>query len=230
MSKLTLFLSLFSMVLSVKAQQTTQKKAKIIFYDAENKSATMDKFNADLKKYVLTHLLSRRQYGEDSTVYIVKKKPREMIIADSIAEASRLAKFKALIGTMAKDFNLTDLNGKQVKLSGLKGKVVVLNFWFTGCPPCVEEIPQLNKLTSIYNKSRVKFLAITFDKSEVVRNFQKDHDFKFQLLTDAKDVIDDYGINLFPGTIIVDKSGIIRLAINSDVDLVNKIKHKIDSL
>ena len=153
-----------------------------------------------------------------------------MMIADSIAEASRLPKYKALIGTMAKDFSLTDLNGKQVKLSRLKGKAVVLNFWFTGCPPCVEEIPQLNKLTSIYNKSRVKFLAVTFDKSEVVRNFQKDHDFNFQLLTDAKNVIDDYGINLFPSTLVIDNSGIIRLAINSDVDLVNKIKHTIDSL
>lgn len=194
MNKLTLLLSLFCMVLSVQAQETTQKKAKIIFYDAENKPASLDKVNADLEKYVLTHLLAEMRYSDDSIVYRVEKKPREMMIADSIARASRLARFKALIGTMAKDFTLTDLNGKQVKLSSLKSNVVVINFWFTGCPPCVEEIPQLNKLTSMYNKSGVKFLAITFDKPEIVRNFQKDHDFKFQLLADAKNVVDDYSI------------------------------------
>lgn len=230
MKKLTLLLSLFCMAFTLKAQETTQKKTKIIFYDAENKLATMDKVKADLEKHVLTHLLSETRFGEDSVVYRMEKKPRKMMIADSIAEASRLAKFKALIGTSAKDFTLTDLNGRQVKLSQLKGKVVVLNFWFTGCPPCVEEIPDLNNLTSMYNKSKVKFLAVTFDKAEVVRTFQKNHDFKFQQLPDARNVVDDYNIKLFPSTLVIDKSGVIRLAINSDLDLVNTIKQGINSL
>ena len=75
MNKLTLFLLLFCMVLFAQAQKTIQKQVKIVFYDAQNKPATLDKVNADLEKHVLTHLLTKRQYGNDSVIYRVEKPP-----------------------------------------------------------------------------------------------------------------------------------------------------------
>ena len=228
--KVPLLFLLFCITISVQAQETAQKKPKIIFYDVDNKPASLDKLNADLKKYVATHLLSERKYGNDSTVYRVKKMPKEMLLKDSIDNVNRLNKLKALEGTAAEDFTLTDLNGKELKLSKLKGKIVVLNFWFTGCTPCIDEIIELNKLTSMYKNSKVRFLAITFDKAQAVRTFQEEHDFKFDLLPDAKIVTDAYGIKLFPQTMVVDKAGIIRLAINNDKDILDKLKHTIDSL
>lgn len=228
--KIALLFSLICVAISVQAQESAQKKPKIIFYDADNKLATIDKFNADLKKYFATHLSSERRFNNDSVVYKVEKMPREMHVKDSLANIDRLAGLKALQGTPAKDFTLTDLAGKTIKLSRLKGKIVVLNFWFTGCTPCIDEIAELNKLTSMYKNSKVRFLAITFDNAQAVRTFQKEHVFKSEILPDAKIVTDDYGIKRFPQTMVIDKAGIIRLAINNDKDILDNVKNTIDSL
>jgi peroxiredoxin len=112
----------------------------------------------------------------------------------------------------------------------LQLEIVVLNFWFTKCTPCIDEIAELNKLTSMYKNSKVRFLAITFDKAQAVQNFQKEHGFKFELLPDAKMVTDDYGIKRFPQTMVIDKAGIIRLAINNDEHIFSKVKDTIDAL
>lgn len=221
-----LFLSVFSFA---EAQEVSQKKPIVICYDAEGKLASFEKLNADLATFVETHILSVTSYGKDTTVCKVVKKPREMFVQDSLAKAKRIEVLNAMIGKPAKDFTLVDLNNKKIELSKLKGKVVVVNFWFTGCPPCIEEIPELNKLATSYNKSKVKFLAITFDKADAVRNFQKVHDFKFQILADAKKVTEDYNIMLYPTTFVIDKSGIIRLAINSDKNIEANLKGAIST-
>lgn len=153
-----------------------------------------------------------------------------MLLQDSIRNDNRLAELKALEGTLAKDFTLNSLNGKKFKLSKLKGKIVVLNFWFTRCFPCIDEIADLNKLAAMYNNSEVIFLAITFDKAQDVRVFQKEHKFKFHLLPDAKIVTDDYGIKLYPRTMVIDKTGTIKLAINTDENILKKVKKAIDSI
>lgn len=109
-------------------------------------------------------------------------------------------------GEPAPDFETTDINGKTVKLSDLKGKIVVINFWFTTCPPCVAEIPELNKIASKYKKSSVEFLAITFENKDKVAPFLKKHPFYFDIITDAK-IIRKYNIIGFPTSLIIDKEG-----------------------
>ncbi|WP_214226134.1 TlpA disulfide reductase family protein [Pedobacter sp. B4-66] len=221
-----LFLCMFSLA---EAQEVSQKKPIVICYDAEGKLASLEKLNADLATFVETHILSVTNYGKDTTVLKVVKKSREMFVQDSLAKAKRIEVMNAMIGKPAKDFTLVDLNNKKIALSNLKGKVVVVNFWFTGCPPCIEEIPELNKLATSYNKSKVKFLAITFDKEDTVRNFQKDHEFKFQILTDAKKITEDYNIMLYPTTFVIDKTGVIRSAINSDKNIGTTLKRAINT-
>jgi len=109
-------------------------------------------------------------------------------------------------GELAPDFDVTDIKGNTYKLSDLKGKIVVLNFWFTTCPPCVMEIPELNKIASKYKKSGVVFLAITFENKDKVNNFIKEHPFYFNLIADAT-MVRKYGINGFPTSILIDKEG-----------------------
>ena len=62
-------------------------------------------------------------------------------------QAENKENLDALLNKPAPDFTLKDLTGKKWRLSQLKGKTVVLNFWFTTCPPCIQEIPDLNELT-----------------------------------------------------------------------------------
>ncbi|MBL7559031.1 TlpA family protein disulfide reductase [Olleya sp. YSTF-M6] len=110
-------------------------------------------------------------------------------------------------GEKALDFITTDLNGNTFKLSDLKGQVVVLNFWFTKCGPCISEMPELNNLTENFKNKKVKFLAITFNSKEIVKQFLKDTAFDYTITPNANDVITMYGVQSYPTSIVIDKNG-----------------------
>jgi peroxiredoxin len=115
-----------------------------------------------------------------------------------------------LVGHPAKDFELKDIDGKSHSLAALKGKIVVLNFWFTACGACIQEMPELNKLQQQYADKNVAFLALGLDDAIRTRAFLKTHDFHYTLLTDAKAVQADYNITMCPISMVIDKTGIIR--------------------
>ncbi len=114
-------------------------------------------------------------------------------------------------GELAKDFIATDLKGNNIKLSKLRGKVVVLNFWFIKCKPCITEMPHLNELKELYNSNDVEFLAVTFDKKEMVEQFLDDHSFNYEIVANANDAINIYGVNSFPTNMVINQKGEIVL-------------------
>ncbi|WP_055443835.1 peroxiredoxin family protein [Lacinutrix himadriensis] len=114
-------------------------------------------------------------------------------------------------GERALDFIAKDIHGKTYKLSELKGKVVVLNFWFTKCGPCITEMPQLNTLASNFKDKDVVFLALTFNKKAVVNQFLESTPFQYTILADANHVIKMYGVNSYPTSIVINKKGEIVL-------------------
>ncbi|QRM89018.1 redoxin domain-containing protein [Lacinutrix sp. WUR7] len=114
-------------------------------------------------------------------------------------------------GEKALDFIAKDVHGKSYKLSELKGKVVVLNFWFTKCGPCITEMPQLNALASNFKGKNVVFLALTFNKKAVVNQFLENNTFQYNILADANHVIKMYGVNSYPTSIVINKKGEIVL-------------------
>jgi len=114
-------------------------------------------------------------------------------------------------GERALDFIAKDIHGNSYKLSELKGKVVVLNFWFTKCGPCIAEMPELNKLASNFKEEDVVFLALTFNKKGVVNDFLKSNPFAYTILANANDVITMYGVNSYPTSIVINKKGEIVL-------------------
>src|SRR3974377_2272259 len=91
----------------------------------------------------------------------------------------------SLAGTTAEDFTL-DLNGKPAHLSDLRGKVVVLNFWATWCPPCVEETPGLNRLQQRIAPRNGVVLGVSVDEDEAVyRAFLQQHGINYPTSRDA---------------------------------------------
>lgn len=115
-------------------------------------------------------------------------------------------------GSPAPDFTLTDISGKKVSLSELKGKVVLLNFWATWCGPCRAEMPGLNKLYQELREKGLVVLAISVDASDKpVKEFMKDKKFSFPVLldTDKEVSFDDYAVMGLPTTIIIDRKGLI---------------------
>ena len=134
-------------------------------------------------------------------------------------------------GELAKDFIVRDLNGNNIKLSELRGKIVVLNFWFIKCKPCIEEMPHLNELKNLYNKNDVEFLAITFDKKEMVEQFLEDHKFNYNIATNAMDAIRIHDVNSFPTNMVINQKGEIALKeIGYRTNIKDVLRASIDKL
>ena len=125
------------------------------------------------------------------------------------------------------DFTLTDLDDKTINLKALKGKVVVLNFWFIACKPCQMEMPDLNELKAEYKGKDVVFLALTFDRKKAVQKFLKTNPFDYQIFPSARDVIQEFGIMAFPTSIVIDKDGNL---IDSITGGSHAIKEQIQSM
>jgi peroxiredoxin len=107
----------------------------------------------------------------------------------------------------AETFRVTDLAGQAYDLAELRGKVVVLNFWFIGCAPCRVEMPGLNKLVAEFRKEDVVFLAFALDKAEMLLSFLKDHEFEYEIIAEADEIARLYEVQVFPTHVIIDRNG-----------------------
>lgn len=101
-----------------------------------------------------------------------------------------------------------DINGKLVDTKQLKGKVLVINFWFTTCPPCKYERPYLNKIVDDYQAdSNVVFISIALDRKEQLQSYLRQNEFKYSVIPDGSRIAKSYDISGFPTQLIVDKEG-----------------------
>ena len=116
-------------------------------------------------------------------------------------------------GDRAPDFQLPDLNGQAVTLSALRGKVVMVHFWATWCPPCVEEIPTLAKLYRQFTGKDFIMLAVSVDEggAGAVTAFMQRNRLDLPVLLDPdRATAASYGTFKFPETYIVDREGTVR--------------------
>jgi cytochrome c biogenesis protein CcmG/thiol:disulfide interchange protein DsbE len=116
-------------------------------------------------------------------------------------------------GNPAPSFTLQDLNGKQVSLSDFRGKVVVLDFWATWCPPCVKEIPHFIELYEQYKDKGFAMVGISVDREgvSVVKSFAGKHRINYPILMTDGQVDKAYGgITGIPTTFVIDRAGNIR--------------------
>lgn len=132
-------------------------------------------------------------------------------IAVGVALVAALAAMRgSSSGEMAPDFVLPDLDGKAVHLSGLRGRVVVVNLWATWCPPCREEMPSMQKLYETLAGPDFEMLAVSEDEggAEVVAPFVRQVGVTFPVLIDPKHQVGErYGVWGYPETFIVDRTG-----------------------
>jgi peroxiredoxin len=113
-------------------------------------------------------------------------------------------------GKAAAKFSVTDINGKAFSLDELKGKVLVLNFWFIECKPCVSEMPELNKLVEKYKGKEVVFIGFATNDKAKLQKFLSSNKFSYNIIPDSKEVADSYNVKGFPTHIVIDRESIIR--------------------
>ncbi|HEY8425708.1 MAG TPA: TlpA disulfide reductase family protein [Limnochordales bacterium] len=115
------------------------------------------------------------------------------------------------VGTQAPDFTLTDLEGRPVRLSDLRGKAVLINFWATWCPPCREEMPQIEAFYTAH-RDQVEVVGISVGESpEQVRAFLAEHPYSWRFLPDpTMSVTDRYRVFAIPTSYFIDAQGVVR--------------------
>lgn len=99
---------------------------------------------------------------------------------------------------------LKDLNNSTVEMNKFQGKPTLINFWFTRCAPCIDEMPILKKLMEKY-KDQVNFIAVTFEDQAKVKQFLENNEFHFLHFIDAKKLTDELNIQGYPSNFILDK-------------------------
>jgi peroxiredoxin len=156
---------------------------------------------------------------------IIKEKPSE---DDPYLELASLVKYEHMNGVIDSpkfaaamkrledddqqrneaDFTLTDLNGKPWTLKDLKGKVVMLNFWATWCPPCRKEMPDLENLYRQFEPQGLVILGISDDEPEKVREFVQKQGTTYPVLLDAGSKVNELlHIQGIPKTFVYDREG-----------------------
>jgi thiol-disulfide isomerase/thioredoxin len=166
------------------------------------------------------------QHAIRSGRYDVARQVGDLFIANhndpTIKEhfTSRLTRID-MLGKFAPDIEGTDVDGQKVSLSGLKGKVVLVDFWATWCPPCVAEIPNLNALVSKYGEKDFAIVGINLDAMRedvreatralpVVRRFLVNYRVAWPSILNGKGANDytrAYGVTEIPSNFLIDRNG-----------------------
>jgi len=181
-----------------------QTNIRDYYRDSTNKIYTFVQFDslrracvpcAVVKKSITTH--------KDSTITLFK------ILKSLPAEVSNFT--ATHINKKLPPFALTDVNGKKVTMADLAGKVVHINFWYTGCAPCRVEIPGLNKLVEKYkNNKDVVFLAISYEDQKALSNYLKKEQFNYRLLANGGEYSKALKVTFYPANFFIDRNGFIK--------------------
>jgi len=116
-------------------------------------------------------------------------------------------------GFLAPDFTLETLDGEQVRLSDLRGQVLLVNFWATWCPPCRSEMPAFQRVYQDYREQGFLILAVnatTQDQFSEIAPFRDEFGLSFPILLDQQGEINRlYQVRALPTSFFVDKNGVI---------------------
>jgi thiol-disulfide isomerase/thioredoxin len=112
------------------------------------------------------------------------------------------------VGDVFKGFNEKAIDGMKFNLKKDLGKVYVINFWFIGCPPCREEIPDLNDIVEQYkNNKDVIFISICLDREEAIRDYMKINPLNYHIVDDGRSIASKYDLHTYPTNLVVGRDG-----------------------
>jgi peroxiredoxin len=152
---------------------------------------------------------------------------------------SNIAVVNELLECKAPDFNVKSTKGVELNSRQLKGKIVVLNFWYTACAPCVAELPALNRLVEEYGDKDVVFIAFSRGETEVsMTKFLKTNRFDYHLIPDNYDMTETFCVLAgWPMNIVLDKTGNVKEIFTggyvdkrAETHAYEKIKKAVDDL
>ena len=128
------------------------------------------------------------------------------------------------------NWQLEDLEGKSFNYASTTNKVVLINFWATWCPPCIAEMPNLEKLHNDY-KDKIVFLFVSNEDNEIISKFVNKNEYSFKVHRSISEYPKDFNVSSIPRTFLIDKMGNIVIdktgAANWNSE---KVRRQIDEL
>ena len=158
--------------------------------------------------------------------------PTAMSQDDAAKRYAAIETFKtSIVDKPLADFKFTSLDKQVLDLKKLKGKIIVINFWFTYCGPCIKEMPFLTELVAANKENPVAFIAPAPENETQIRKFLQKNTFTYQIVPSSLDYINTMHIENFPTHLVIDKDGIIRNAfVGYTDDIKMKLQEAIDKL
>lgn len=150
--------------------------------------------------FVIISFAGCRQPAKDGQHNVAK--------AGTLGESAEFSIPVADMDDSAPDFTLKDLDGKDVSLSDHSGKVIILDFWATWCPPCKMELPHFKTLIDRYGEQGLVVIGIALDKEQTVKSFVEKEKIENIVCLGNESVVKAYGgITGIPTTFIIDRKG-----------------------
>ena len=162
--------------------------------------------STELSEESLKHALPKEQVPDAD---ILLQKYDEAKGANSSISLSVTREATLNVGDKFPAFSATDIDGKQWTQEDIKGKVMVLNLWYSGCAPCRAEMPELSTWKN--EMPDVMYFSATYESAEVARPIVEKQGFNWIHLVDNTQFKEFIGTNGYPMTIIVDKAGIVSM-------------------
>lgn len=198
----------FCLALQTAAQEKLNPKVSVL--DVEQ----LDVRDSSGKKYQFTEWMPLVQSGKyelkvnaTGTTGMLTQLPDSLYKKRMAAQPPPSESNSFKTGTVPASFTAKTMAGKRMDLAKLRGKVVVLNFWFIDCPPCRQEIPELNRLTREFAGKEVIFLGIALDDQSRLEEFLKGKPFDYQQIPSGSAIADQYGVRGYPTHAVLDKDG-----------------------
>ena len=214
------------------AKEDTQQPQKItngiVFKDAQGNMLT-DVQKDSLVQY-MDNIQALRRYDQENnnTEYILFQDYEDLrgFVSDdaieNLIEENKLRRSGGQGAVLNKRINdqwkdkplpsgnfLQMIDGSVKSFSDYKGKLLVINFWYINCGPCIAEMPYLNDLVNQYQNENVNFLALSFDSSQDIKSFLEKTEFKYEHGSISRSLMYDF-TPVAPGHFIIDSEGIIR--------------------
>jgi thiol-disulfide isomerase/thioredoxin len=120
--------------------------------------------------------------------------------------------------------NIQDINGVTYTNKDLENNVIVLNFWARWCGPCIEELPELNKLVDSYQAENVLFFAPTLETGQDLDGFLSNREFKYKVVPRADKIYNSLKVFGLPTHVVINQNGIVKfIQIGTDIETIYEV-------